>query len=96
MLLRWKKLCVPWALPNLLRLQKRPPQNAVSYTHLQEVCNLVRFGVPFKQVIKSATINPAREIHEDANIGSIKVGKRADLVVLDNDLNIKMVIARCV
>lgn len=60
----------------------------------QEVCNLVRFGVPFKQVIKSATINPAREIHEDADIGSIKVGKFADLVVLDNDLNIKMVIAR--
>lgn len=60
----------------------------------QEVCNLVGFGVPFKQVIKSATINPAREIHEDENIGSIKVGKRADLVVLDSDLNIKLVIAR--
>ena len=60
----------------------------------QEVCNLVGFGVPFKQEIKSATINPAREIHEDENIGSIKVGKRADLVVLDSDLNIKMVIAR--
>ena len=28
------------------------------------------------------------------DIDSIKVGKFADLVVLDNDLNIKMVIAR--
>lgn len=60
----------------------------------QEVRNLVNFGVPFKQVIKSATINPARAIHEDGETGSIKVGKRADLVVLDKDLKIKLVIAR--
>lgn len=60
----------------------------------QEVRNLINFGVPFKQVIKSATINPARAIHEDDEIGSIKVGKRADLVVLDKNLKIKLVIAR--
>lgn len=61
---------------------------------LQEVQNLVRFGVPFGQVIQSATLNPAKEIREDDKIGSIKVGKQADLVVLDKDLNIKMVIAK--
>lgn len=61
---------------------------------LEEIKNLVRFGVPLKQVIKSATINPAKEIHEDDKIGSIKVGKQADLVVLDKDLNIKMVVAK--
>ena len=60
----------------------------------EEVKNLSGWGIPFRQIIKSATINPAREIHEDDKIGSIKVGKYADLVVLDSDLEIKMVIAR--
>jgi N-acetylglucosamine-6-phosphate deacetylase len=39
-------------------------------------------------VIKSATINPAREIGETNRIGSIKVGKQADLVVMDKEWNI--------
>lgn len=60
----------------------------------QEVKNLVSYGIPFLHVIQSATLNPAKEIHEDDKIGSIKVGKYADLVALDSDLNIKMVIAR--
>ncbi len=58
----------------------------------QEVKNLIHWGVPFRQVIKSATINPAKEIHMEDQIGSIKVGKYADLVVLDSDWNIKMVV----
>lgn len=68
---------------------------AGSTTNLhQEVKNLVGYGVPFLQVIQTATLNPAREIHEDHQIGSIKEGKYADLVVLDSELNIKMVVAR--
>lgn len=60
----------------------------------QEVRNLVKWGVPFRQVIKSATINPAKEIHMEDRIGSIRVGKFADLVVLDPELNLRYVIAR--
>ena len=60
----------------------------------QEVKNLIEWGVPFRQVIKSATINPAKEIHLDDQIGSIKAGKYADLVVLDSGWNIKMVFVR--
>ena len=68
---------------------------AGSTTNLfEEVQNLVRFGIPFKQVIKSATINPARSVGEDKRIGSIDVGKQADLVVLDGNLNLKKVILR--
>nr|WP_319489100.1 N-acetylglucosamine-6-phosphate deacetylase [uncultured Caproiciproducens sp.] len=68
---------------------------AGSTTNLhQEVKNMVGFGVPFLDVIQAATLNPAREIHEDDKIGSIKEGKYADLVVLDSELNIKMVVAR--
>lgn len=60
----------------------------------QEVKNLLTWGVPFRQVIKSATINPAKQIHMDDQIGSIKAGKYADLVVMDSDWNLKMVIIR--
>ncbi|WP_444642088.1 N-acetylglucosamine-6-phosphate deacetylase [Caproiciproducens sp. R1] len=68
---------------------------AGSTTNLhQEVKNLVGFGIPFLQAVQAATLNPAREIHEEDKIGSIKVGKYADLVVLDSELNIKMVVAR--
>ena len=65
---------------------------AGSTTNLhQELKNLLRWGVPFRQAIKSVTINPAKEIHMEDQIGSIRVGKYADLVVLDSDWNIKMV-----
>ena len=60
----------------------------------EEIRNLLGYGVPFKQVIKSATINPAKAICEDDKIGSIEIGKQADLVVLDKDYNLKAVIAR--
>jgi N-acetylglucosamine-6-phosphate deacetylase len=60
----------------------------------EEFKNVVRFGVPMKQAIKSATINPARAIRVDDTTGSIKVGKFADLLVLDDDLQIKLVIVK--
>ncbi len=58
----------------------------------QEVKNLVGYGVPVRQVIKSATINPAREIGADKEIGSIEVGKKADFTVLDSAFHVKMVL----
>ncbi len=68
---------------------------AGSTTNLyDEVKNLLRFGIPLRQAIKSATINPAVEIGADKEIGSIKAGKIADLAVFDKDFNIKMVIAK--
>ncbi|MBP3936946.1 MAG: N-acetylglucosamine-6-phosphate deacetylase [Clostridia bacterium] len=60
----------------------------------QELKNVIRYGVPVKQAIKSATINPAKAIRVDHETGSIAVGKLADLVVMDSDWNIKMVIVR--
>lgn len=65
---------------------------AGSTTNLgQEMKNLISFGVPLRQVIKSVTINPAREIGADKDIGSIEVGKKADFVVLNSSFDIKMV-----
>ena len=62
---------------------------AGSVTNLhQEVKNLVSYGVPFEQAVKAATLIPAKAIGLEGEIGSIEPGKRADLVVLDKDLEI--------
>ncbi len=66
---------------------------AGSTTNLySEVKNLLHYGIPLRQVIKSATINPAKEIGADREIGSIREGKLADLVVLDRNRNLVLVI----
>lgn len=68
---------------------------AGSTTHMhQEVKNLLSYGVPFRQVIKSATINPARQIHEDHRIGSLEPGKYADIIALDENMDIRLVVCR--
>lgn len=65
---------------------------AASITNIyKEFLNLIAFGIDFKTALKSCTINPARAIKEDENIGSIAVGKAADFVFLDENLKIKEV-----
>ena len=48
-------------------------------------------GVPLVETIRMASLTPARIAGADQELGSIAVGKRADLVVLDRDLNVKQV-----
>ena len=60
----------------------------------EELKNVISFGVPVKQAIKSVTINPARAIRMDGEIGSIEPGKRADMVAFDKDWNIKLVVSK--
>lgn len=45
-------------------------------------------GMPFEKALKTATLNPARAIGIDAKTGSIEAGKRADILVLDDKLDI--------
>src|SRR5262249_27362732 len=54
--------------------------------------------VPLVEIIRMATLTPARIAGWDHEIGSIAVGKRADLLVLDKRLNIKKVFVegRCI
>lgn len=59
-----------------------------------EFKNVLSFGIPFRQALKSVTINPARAIRADSVTGSVEPGKRADLLVLDSQYNIKMVIVK--
>ena len=65
---------------------------AASITNVfDEFKNLLSFGIDFKTAIKSCTINPARAIGENKKIGSISVGKYADLIVTDEKFNIEEV-----
>ena len=60
----------------------------------EEFKNVVSFGIPLKQAIKSVTINPAKAIRVDDVAGSIEVGKNADLLVMDDEWNIKLVVVK--
>ncbi|MBQ3133675.1 MAG: N-acetylglucosamine-6-phosphate deacetylase [Clostridia bacterium] len=77
----------------LARLESGTIAASTSNLH-QELKNVISYGVPVKQAVKSVSINPAKAIRVDHETGSIAVGKRADLVVVDADWNIKMVIVR--
>jgi len=56
----------------------------------QEAGKTVRYGgVPEEDALKMVTLNPAKALHVDDKVGSIKVGKDADLVLWsDNPLSI--------
>ncbi|MBS7298954.1 MAG: N-acetylglucosamine-6-phosphate deacetylase [Eubacteriales bacterium] len=54
--------------------------------------NMVSVGVRIEDAVKAATINPARSVGLDNEIGSLKEGKFADIVICDAELNIKYVI----
>ena len=46
---------------------------------------------PLWEVVRMASLTPARIAGWDHEIGSIAVGKRADLLVLDSDLRVEQV-----
>jgi len=43
-----------------------------------------------QDAVKMASINPARVIGEDVGRGSLEAGKNADLIVVDEALNVHM------
>lgn len=46
---------------------------------------MVEAGFPFEEAVEIATLNGARFLGREAEIGSIEAGKRADLVLIDGD-----------
>ncbi|MBA4189562.1 MAG: N-acetylglucosamine-6-phosphate deacetylase [Planctomycetaceae bacterium] len=48
-------------------------------------------GVPLPEAVRMASLTPARILGLDGDIGSLEVGKRADFVVLDAELNVRQV-----
>ncbi len=52
----------------------------------------ISMGMPCEDAFKAASINPAKAAGIDDLYGSIKSGKRADLLILNKDLSLKSVI----
>lgn len=67
---------------------------AGSTLNLREaVYNMVNYSdVPIYEAVKMASLNPATAINMHHDIGSIEIGKKANLIIFDNDINIKNVI----
>jgi N-acetylglucosamine-6-phosphate deacetylase len=59
---------------------------------LDAVRLLHSLGVSYVDLAHMASLNPARLLGVDRDCGSIEIGKRADLVALDPDLNVKLVL----
>ena len=58
---------------------------------LEELQNVVSFGIPLEDAITAVTITPARAVRLDDQIGSLSVGKCADLILLNSDLTLDSV-----
>ena len=52
---------------------------------------VLKMGIPLEDAVTCTTVNPAKEIGVYDRCGSISVGKDADFVLLDADLNVKAV-----
>ena len=50
---------------------------------LQKITRMDSRALPAEQVVEMATIGGARAIHQEKQIGSLEVGKKADLILVD-------------
>lgn len=53
--------------------------------------NVIRFGVPKEKAILSATLVPAQAARADHLVGSIAVGKKADMLVMNGNLDLEQI-----
>lgn len=58
----------------------------VSLEHTRMQCSLfVSHGLPYLEALRAITINAAKSVGLDDRIGSIEIGKEADIVIYDGD-----------
>ncbi|MGC2200272.1 MAG: amidohydrolase family protein [Stellaceae bacterium] len=57
--------------------------SALDYSLAGAFARLVALGMPFGDALAAVTINPARVLGEEAQIGTLAVGSRADVTVLE-------------
>ena len=56
--------------------------------------NLVKLGIPLNEVSQMGSHNPARAVRIYDEVGSIEDGKRADLIIVDEEFNVEKVFIR--
>lgn len=52
----------------------------------------VGMGIPLVDAVTAAAVNPAKVLGIDSEVGSLEVGKQANIVLLDGDLNLTKVL----
>jgi dihydroorotase len=57
--------------------------SALDYSLAGAFARLVALGMPFADALAAVTINPARVLGEEAEIGTLAIGSRADVTVLE-------------
>ena len=55
------------------------------FASIREMQLLVEAGLGFEQAVRIGTLNGARFLRRDRDVGSIEAGKRADLILIDGD-----------
>ena len=50
--------------------------------------NAVSFGIPLVSALKAATVNPAKSLHMEHEIGQLLPGMEADILILSKDLSL--------
>ena len=77
-------------------LTEQPGTIAGSATCLYDCMRraVLDMGVPLESAVRAATLNPARSIGVDADYGSLEAGRWGNVVLADENLNIRKVIRR--
>ena len=55
----------------------------LDYSLVGAFSRLVALGMPFEKALAAVTVNPARVLRDDREIGTLEVGSRADVTVLE-------------
>lgn len=55
---------------------------------------LIELGFSLENIARIGALNPARAVGLDNEIGTIEVGKRADIIICDDKMNVERVILR--
>ena len=63
-------------------------------TLMEGVRNVVNWGYSLEDTLTMATLAPAENLGVADSVGSIAIGKTADLVIVDEDLGVQRVILR--
>lgn len=81
---------------NLATLAEDSTVIAGSVTNLMDClrCAVKTMGIPLESAVKAATHNPARSIGMLEDYGDIEPGKYADLLILDQELNLVHIIQK--
>jgi dihydroorotase len=62
---------------------KHNDDSSLDYSLLGSMSKLMALGFGLEQVVRATTVNPARALRMDDEIGTLAVGSRADISVLD-------------